>query len=105
MAARMVAILLASAAYPAPGPLVVTASMNAIEAAADSASASPRNISSPPYLNATPPNSNGGCSSDALATALVVAGAYGVRFLADLPEWSAYLVSGGRAQMIGPAFS
>ena len=43
--------------------------------------------------------------ADALATALVVAGAYGVRFLADLPEWSAYLVSGGRAQMIGPAFS
>lgn len=42
--------------------------------------------------------------ADALATALVVAGAYGVRFLADLPEWSAYLVSGGKGQMIGPAF-
>lgn len=42
--------------------------------------------------------------ADALATALVVAGAYGVRFLADLPGWSAYLVSGGTAQMIGPAF-
>ena len=40
--------------------------------------------------------------ADALATALVIAGAYGVRFLREIPEYSAYLISGGRAQMFGP---
>lgn len=43
--------------------------------------------------------------ADALATALVIAGAYGVRFLREIPEYSAYLISGGRAQMFGPAFA
>lgn len=42
--------------------------------------------------------------ADALATALTVAGVYGVRFLSDLPGWSAYLVDGERAAMVGPAF-
>ncbi|MDQ1249307.1 MAG: FAD:protein transferase [Actinomycetota bacterium] len=43
--------------------------------------------------------------ADALATALVVTGAYGVGFLPDTQAWSAYLVTAGRAQLTGPAFT
>lgn len=42
--------------------------------------------------------------ADALATALVVTGAYGVRFLDRLPGWSALLVTGSRTLRYGPAF-
>ena len=42
--------------------------------------------------------------ADALATALVVTGPYGVRFLDRLPGWSALLVTGSRTLRYGPAF-
>lgn len=42
--------------------------------------------------------------ADALATALVVAGAYGVRFLDRLPEYSALWIAGDRTLSCGPAF-
>jgi thiamine biosynthesis lipoprotein len=45
-----------------------------------------------------------GGTADALATALAVSGAYGMQVLRGLPEWSAYLVTAGRAQFAGPAF-
>lgn len=42
--------------------------------------------------------------ADALATALCIAGADGLRFFAGLSDWSGYLVSDGRASYFGPAF-
>lgn len=43
--------------------------------------------------------------ADALATACLVEGPGCARWFAGLPEWSAYLVTDGRAEFLGPAFS
>jgi thiamine biosynthesis lipoprotein len=45
-----------------------------------------------------------GGMADALATALVIAGPEGVKWFAEMPEWSAYLIQGDNAQFFGPAF-
>ena len=42
--------------------------------------------------------------ADALATALLIEGERGMRFFAGLPDWSGYLMRGGRAFYFGPAF-
>jgi len=46
-----------------------------------------------------------GGMADALATALVIAGAEGASWFAQLPGWSAYLVDGAEATFFGPAFT
>jgi thiamine biosynthesis lipoprotein len=46
-----------------------------------------------------------GGMADALATALLVAGPDGAGWFAELPGWSAYLVSGDQATYFGPAFA
>ncbi|HUW16043.1 MAG TPA: FAD:protein FMN transferase [Actinomycetes bacterium] len=43
--------------------------------------------------------------ADALATALVVAGARGTQWFTELPGWSAYMVADGTATFFGPAFT
>ncbi|MFZ0323572.1 MAG: FAD:protein FMN transferase [Actinomycetes bacterium] len=42
--------------------------------------------------------------ADALATALLIVGAEGAAWFADLEGWSAYLVAGSEATYFGPAF-
>lgn len=45
-----------------------------------------------------------GGKADALATACLIEGSGCMRWFADLPEWSAYLVKGTDASFFGPAF-
>lgn len=45
-----------------------------------------------------------GGMADALATALLIEGTEGVRFFANLPEWSGYLIDGDQVHFFGPAF-
>jgi len=42
--------------------------------------------------------------ADALATALLIEGADGIRWFSQLPGWSAYLIDGDQANYFGPAF-
>jgi thiamine biosynthesis lipoprotein ApbE len=42
--------------------------------------------------------------ADALATALVIAGADGVKWFAGMPDWSGYLIEDDKAHFFGVAF-
>lgn len=65
----------------------------------------PRPHSGPMKLKSASVVGPDGALADALATALVIAGTDGAEFFSELPDWSAYLISGTEATYFGPAFT